>query len=353
LAARGKRNGPDRDGTYRRSGVDIDAGHEAVRLMKDAVRSTWGEHVLGQYGGFAGLSRIPGAESSDTVLAVTIDSVGTKVKIGSMCGRFDTVGADLVNHCVNDLLVQRARPLLFADYYASAALNPASVAQAVGGMAEACRKVGCSLVAGETAEMPGVYLDGEIDLAGCMIGTARESVLAAVEPVEPGDVIVGIPSNGLHTNGFSLARHLFFDVAGMTVESSVPELGTTLGEELLRIHREYLTVLGPLIDDPRVHALAHITGGGLIDNLVRVLPGGCRASIDTSAWQPPPVFKLLVKIGDLASTEAYRVLNMGIGLALVCSPSQLESVLSALSELSQRPPVIGAIGAGDPGVDLA
>lgn len=335
---------------YGDSGVDIDAGRQAVDLMKDAVRSTWQPHVIAEYGGFAGLFDAAGCGGD--VLAVTIDGVGTKLKVASMVGSYESVGMDIVNHCTDDLLVQRARPILFADYFASSPLDPVMVASVVGGMAKACRAVACSLIAGETAEMPGVYCPGEFDIVGCMIGSARRSDLDAAEPVGPGDVLIGLPSTGLHTNGFSLARQLIFDKAGMEVDTEVPEIGCTVGEALLAVHREYLSVVGPLLGDRRIHALAHITGGGFFDNIERVLPEGCSAAVDTSTWSPLPVFRMLCEIGHLDDEEAYRVFNMGIGLVLVVEAGSAENLGAALSAAGTAAKIIGQVEEGKRGVVL-
>ena len=335
---------------YSKAGVDIDAGREAVDLMKDAVRSTWGPGVLAEYGAFAGL--FEPSDSSRDVLAMTIDGVGTKLKVASMCGRYDSIGMDIVNHCTDDLLVQRARPLLFADYFASSSLDPRMVAEAVSGMASACRAVGCALIAGETAEMPGVYCDSEFDIVGCMLGTVRKSTLDEVRPVAPGDVLIGLPSTGLHTNGYSLARHLVFEKAGMFVDDQLPEAGCTVGEALLAVHREYLTILEPCLADPCIHALAHITGGGFFDNVARVLPEGCEARINKSSWEPLPIFRLLCDIGELGDAETYRVFNMGIGFVVVVQRGSEGELLVALSSDDAEAVLIGEVVAGDGGVKL-
>ncbi len=337
---------------YARAGVDIDAGMDAVKLMGEAVRSTWDENVCCQYGAFAGLYDLAKAGCGRDVLAVTVDGVGTKIKVASMAGRYDSVGADLVNHCVDDLLVSRARPILFADYFASSKILPEMVAQAVGGMAGACREVGCSLVAGETAEMPGVYCEGEFDLVGCMIGIARKDELDAVQPIVPGDVLIGLPSTGLHTNGYSLARHLLFEEAGYTVDTEHPDLGCTVGEALLAVHKEYLTAVGPLLGHPAVHGLAHITGGGLYDNIKRILPEGCQARIDKSTWEPLPIFELLRSIGKLSDREAYRSLNMGIGLVLAVASDAADEVMASLASCGETPVVIGNLTPGERSVHI-
>ncbi len=337
---------------YARAGVDIDAGMDAVKLMGEAVRSTWDDNVCCQYGAFAGLYDLARSQCGRDVLAVTVDGVGTKIKVASMAGRFDSVGADLVNHCVDDLLVSRARPILFADYFASSKILPEMVAAAVGGMAAACRQVGCALVAGETAEMPGVYCEGEFDLVGCMIGVAKKDELDAVQPIVPGDVLIGLPSTGLHTNGYSLARHLCFEEAGYTVDSEPADLGCTVGEALLAVHKEYLTAIDPLLGHPAVHGLAHITGGGLFDNIQRILPDGCQARIDKGTWEPLPIFRLLCGIGKLSDREAYRSLNMGIGLVLVAAADAADEVGASLASGGHGPVAIGAVSAGDRSVRI-
>jgi len=337
---------------YACAGVDIDAGMDAVKLMGEAVRSTWDDNVCCQYGAFAGLYDLAGAQCGRDVLAVTVDGVGTKIKVASMAGRYDSVGADLVNHCVDDLLVSRARPILFADYFASSKIAPEMVAAAVGGMAAACRQVGCSLVAGETAEMPGVYCEGEFDLVGCMIGIAKKGELDAVQPIVPGDVLIGLPSTGLHTNGYSLARHLLFEEAGYNVDTEHPDLGCTVGEALLAVHREYLTAVDPLLGHTALHGLAHITGGGLYDNIKRILPEDCQARIDKSTWEPLPIFNLLCDIGKLSDREAYRSLNMGIGLVLVVAAGAADEVRGSLESRGETPVVIGELASGEKSVDI-
>lgn len=338
---------------YRGAGVNIDSGHEAVRLMKPSVESTWDKSVLGGYGAFAGLYRIGDASDKGDVLAVTIDGVGTKLKVAALCGVYDSVGMDIVYHCTNDLLSARARPVAFVDYFGCSTLSPEAVSEAVRGMSEACVTVGCSLIAGETAEMPGVYCEGESDIVGCMMGLAREAELVSIPPVAPGDVLVGLESSGLHTNGYSLARNLVFEKAGLKVDTHVPELGCTVGEELLKVHREYLTVLEPLLGDACLHALAHITGGGLIDNLARILPGGCAAHVDRDSWEPLPVFQYLKALGDLADDEAYRVFNMGIGMVAVVDPEHVDEVLRSLDAAEVTAYVIGAVRDGRQDVVVA
>jgi phosphoribosylformylglycinamidine cyclo-ligase len=336
----------DGPSTYAKAGVNIDEGMEAVRLMREAVRSTWDSNVLGQYGAFAGLYDTSEVSDRGDILAVTIDSVGTKVKVAVACSRYVSVGMDIVNHCTDDLLVQRARPLLFADYFASPKLSAGTVAEVVGGMAEACRIVHCAIIGGETAELPGVYRGNEIDVVGCMIGLARRSEIMDVPPVTPGDVLIGLGSSGLHTNGYSLARYLLFEKAGMDVSTHVPELACTVGEELLKVHREYLTLLEPYLGDKRIHGLAHITGGGLYDNVLRILPEGCQAHIDKGSWEPLPIFRLLQSLGELPDEEAYRALNMGVGMVAAVQHNASAELVDRLGSAETPAFVLGEIETG-------
>lgn len=317
--------------TYRQSGVDIAAGARATQLMADAVRSTHTAAVLAGMGAFGGcfdLGAVPGAGATPVLVAST-DGVGTKTLIAAALGRYDTVGQDLVNHCVNDILAQGARPLFFMDYIAVAQLDPAQVAAVVGGVAAACRAAGCALLGGETAEMPDVYQLGAFDLAGTIVGVvARERMLP--RDVAAGDAIVALPSSGLHTNGFSLARRVF---SGRYAERP-PELGgASIGEALLAVHRPYGREVAALWDaGVPIHALAHITGGGVYDNLPRVLPDGLGALIRRETWDVPPVCELLVHAGGLAEREAFHALNMGLGMLLVLPRAAAEAALALLPE---------------------
>src|SRR6187431_3318389 len=265
---------------YRQSGVDIDAGNEAVRRIKSLARATFTPDVLSEIGSFGGLFRIPLSGYAEPVLVSSADGVGTKLKLAFMSGRHDTVGQDLVNHCVNDILVQGARPLFFLDYLATGRLQPQVAEQIVGGMAKACAENGCALLGGETAEMPGFYADGEYDLAGFIVGLVERSRVIDGSTLVPGDVLIGIPSSGLHTNGYSLARKIAFEQAGLRHDSFVAELGTTIGSALLVPHRSYLPLIRPLLGGGVIKGMAHITGGGITDNLPRILPGGMHAEID-------------------------------------------------------------------------
>src|SRR5712671_3624544 len=278
---------------YRQAGVDIDAGNETVRRIKSLARSTFTPGVLSDIGSFGGLFGLDRARFQEPVLVSSADGVGTKLKVAFMTGRHDTVGADLVNHCVNDILVQGAEPLFFLDYLATGRLSPEVAETIVGGIAAACRENGCALLGGETAEMPGFYADGEYDVAGFIVGVVDRERLVHGRAIAVDDVLVGVPSAGLHTNGYSLARHVIFDHLRLGVDSYVPELSRTVGDALLEPHRSYLPLVQPLLDAGRIKGMAHITGGGITDNLPRVLPHGTAAVVDTSAWDVPPIFEWL------------------------------------------------------------
>jgi phosphoribosylformylglycinamidine cyclo-ligase len=333
---------------YRQAGVDIDAGNEIVRRIKSIARGTFTPGVLSDIGSFGGLFRLDPERYHDPVLASSADGVGTKLKVAFATGRHDTVGADLVNHCVNDILVQGADPLFFLDYLATGRLLPVVAEQVIGGVARGCRENGCALIGGETAEMSGFYADGEYDLAGFIVGVVERSKIVNGRTIEPGDALIGLPSAGLHTNGYSLARRVFFDVAGLKPGGFVTELGATAGEALLAPHRSYLRAIRPLLDAGLVKGMAHITGGGMTENLPRVLPEGCAARIDRAAWTVPPIFRFLQHHGNIAVDEMFRVFNMGIGLIVVCARSDAERVrdlLAAAGEADASP--IGTVTPGD------
>ena len=320
--------------SYRQSGVDIDAGNEAVRRIKALARGTYTDAVLSGVGAFGGLFALDAAVP-DPVLVASADGVGTKLKVAFLAGVHDTIGVDLVNHCVNDILVQGARPLFFLDYLATGRLTPDVVEQVVRGMAAACRENGCALLGGETAEMPGFYAAGEYDVAGFIVGLVSRSKIVDGRDIVAGDVLVALPSSGLHTNGYSLARRVAFDVLGLTVDSHVPALGETVGAALLRPHRSYLKVVAPLVEGGRIKGMAHITGGGITENLPRTLPEGRTFSLDRQSWTVPPVFSWLQQAGRLEDDEMLRVFNMGVGLVLVVSAAQADVVLSSLHAASE------------------
>ena len=315
---------------YKAAGVDIDAGNETVRRIRNLARGTFTPGVLSEIGSFGGLFRLDRERYQDPVLVSSADGVGTKLKVAFMMGRHDTVGADLVNHCVNDILVQGAEPLFFLDYLATGRLSPVVAEQVVTGVARACKENGCALIGGETAEMPGFYADGEYDIAGFIVGAVEKSRVIDGRAVVPGDVLIAVPSAGLHTNGYSLARRVFFELAGWKPDTFVRELGMTIGDALLAPHRSYLHAVRPLIERDWVRGLAHITGGGLTENLPRTLPEGCAAEIDLQSWSIPPIFQLLQHHGAIALDEMFRAFNMGVGLVIVCPSRDAERVINML-----------------------
>jgi phosphoribosylformylglycinamidine cyclo-ligase len=336
---------------YKSSGVDIDAGHEVVHRIRTLARSTFTPNVLSDIGSFGGLFALNGAGGEGLVLVASADGVGTKLKVAFLADRHDTVGEDLVNHCVNDILVQGAEPLFFLDYLATGRLAPDVVVQAVHGIARACRANGCALLGGETAEMPGFYADGEYDLAGFIVGAVERSRVIHGRRVAADDVLVGLPSTGLHTNGYSLARRIVFDELKLGIDDTVPELGCTVGEALLQPHRSYLSGMRPLLRHAGLKAMAHITGGGLTDNVPRVLPRGCAARIDRGAWVVPPLFEWLCAAGHVPTHDAYRTFNMGIGLVLVVSPPDVSTLVDELRFNGEpHATVIGVVERGDPSV---
>ncbi|MEJ2541262.1 MAG: phosphoribosylformylglycinamidine cyclo-ligase [Gemmatimonadota bacterium] len=336
---------------YREAGVDLDAAERAKDRLKSLVAETRDEHTLSELGLFGGLYAVPG-DIPNPVLVSSADGVGTKLKVAFLAGRHDTVGQCLVNHCVNDILVQGARPLFFLDYLATGAMDEAVVTEVVRGVALACRENGCALLGGETAQMPDFYAQDEYDLAGFIVGAvARERILDG-RRVAAGDVLVGLPSSGLHTNGYTLARSIVFDQMGLRVDDEMPELGQSVADVLLGVHRSYLRPLLPLLEEERLHALAHVTGGGIPGNLPRVLPPGLGAVVDRSSWAPGPLFRLLQRAGDVARDEMYRVFNMGVGMIAVVAPDEVDGVLEALRDAQESPWVMGEVTRGD-GVQYA
>jgi len=333
---------------YKASGVDIDAGNETVRRIRALARGTFTPGVLSDIGSFGGLFRLDRDRFQDPVLVSSADGVGTKLKVAFMTGRHDTVGADLVNHCVNDILVQGAEPLFFLDYLATGRLSPSVAEQVVSGVARACRENGCALIGGETAEMPGFYADGEYDIAGFIVGVVEKSTVIDGRSIAPGDALIGLPSAGLHTNGYSLARRVFFEEAGWKPDTRVPELGTTIGDALLAPHRSYLSIVRPLLERRLVKGLAHITGGGITENLPRALPDGCSARVDLASWTVPPIFRLLHQRGGIARDEMFRAFNMGVGLVIVCAAADADPVCDLAAAAGEPAAVrLGSIVAGD------
>jgi phosphoribosylformylglycinamidine cyclo-ligase len=320
---------------YRQSGVDIDAGNEVVNRIKALARSTFTPGVLSEIGSFGGLFSVDRDACREPVLVSSADGVGTKLKVAFMTGRHDTVGADLVNHCVNDILVQGARPLFFLDYLATGSLSPDVAEQVISGVASACRHNGCALIGGETAEMPGFYAAGEYDLAGFIVGIVERTKIINGSTIAPGDVLIGLPSAGLHTNGYSLARRVLFGDAGYRAETVVEALSSTVGDALLQPHRSYLHVVTPLLKESLVKGMAHITGGGITENLPRILPPGSAADVVLGSWTVPPIFSLIRERGSIAMDEMLRAFNMGVGMVLVCAAADERQVLEAIARAGE------------------
>jgi phosphoribosylformylglycinamidine cyclo-ligase len=337
--------------TYREAGVDIDAQDHALEMVKELVRETHTDGVLSDQGAFGGLFRLPTKAMREPVLVASADGVGTKLKLAFSTGRHDSVGRDLVHHCINDIIVQGAKPLFFLDYLATGKLEPEVVAEVIGGVATACADHGIALLGGETAEMPGFYADGEYDLAGFIVGVVDRRRILDGSAVEEGDVLVGLPSSGLHTNGYSLARTVFFERLGLTPNKVVEELGCSVGDELLRVHRCYLDSVWPLVEKRRIHAMAHITGGGITDNLPRVLPEGLRAVVKVGAWEIPPVFRILAERGQVPEDDLWRTFNLGVGMVLIVPPKQLAKVLKQLAKGGCAGFPMGNVVAGERGVE--
>ncbi len=331
---------------YRQSGVDIDAGNETVRRIKQLARATFTPSVLSDIGLFGGLFRFDQQRYRDPVLVASADGVGTKLKVAFLSNRHDTVGRDLVNHCVNDILVQGARPLFFLDYLATGRLSPDVAEQVVKGLSRGCRENACALLGGETAEMPGFYEAGEYDLAGFIVGVVDRDALIDGRTLRAGDRLIGLPSSGLHTNGYSLARRIVFDKLGLTVDHRVLELDATVADALLAPHRSYLRVIEPLLQ-PVVKGLAHITGGGITDNLPRILPDGISARIERGSWPVPPLFSFLQDAGDVPTDDMYRTFNMGIGMIVACAPEDVDRVRETLATTGEQSWIIGELVTGD------
>ncbi|MCF7838144.1 MAG: phosphoribosylformylglycinamidine cyclo-ligase [Candidatus Marinimicrobia bacterium] len=328
---------------YAAAGVNIAVMTNALRRVKTMVRGTFSPSVLGDMGDFGGLFQAPGRDSA---LVSSIDGVGTKLKVAALANRHDTVGEDLVNHCVNDILVQGARPLFFLDYIGAARLDPRIFQAVLRGLCRGCRRNGCALIGGETAEMPGLYPEGEYDLVGATIGVATKRKIIRGARIRPGATLIGLRSSGLHTNGYSLARRILLEQAGLSVGDRLPGTNSTVGRALLAVHRSYLKPVMTLLEEVPVQGMAHITGGGLTDNLPRILPPGCEARIHRSAWTPPPLFQALNTLGGVDRDEMYQVFNMGIGYVIVVARNQQARALELLRQANERPVVIGTIAPG-------
>lgn len=326
---------------YRSAGVDLAGSDEVKRRLARLVESTLGPEAVGGVGGFGGCYAIGGLAEPDPVLVASVDGVGTKVLVARWAGRHETVGEDLVHHCVDDLLAAGARPLLFLDYIATGKIEPDVVLALVEGLARACREDGVALIGGETAEMPDLYAPGDYDLAGFVVGVAPRARLGS--RAAAGDVILGLPSSGLHTNGYTLARRIVIEREGASPDETVPWGGETWADALLAVHRSYLGPVLPLLDDPDLHAVAHVTGGGFAGNLPRVLPAGLGVLLDRSAWEVPRLFRFLAETGNVSADEMYRVFNMGIGMCLVVAAEAADRIADACAEHGERPRPIGRI----------
>jgi phosphoribosylformylglycinamidine cyclo-ligase len=338
--------------SYSDAGVDIDAATRATDKIKELARRTFNQRTLSEIGSFGGMFDGAFPNLSQPVLVASADGVGTKLKIAFATGVHNTVGRDLVNHCVNDILVQGARPLFFLDYVATGKLSPDVVASVVEGVTNGCRENGCVLLGGETAEMPGFYQDGEYDIAGFIVGVVDRNKIIDGKTIAAGDVLLALPSAGLHTNGYSLARKLFFEVAGYKPDTHVPELGMTAGEALLLPHLSYLKPLDGLLDKGLIKGLAHITGGGLTDNIPRILPEGTAVKIKKDSWRKPSLFELMRRLGNVSEPEMYRTFNVGVGMVIVCSATDAEAIASHLQNEGETVYEIGNVVTGNREVQI-
>jgi phosphoribosylformylglycinamidine cyclo-ligase len=332
---------------YKQAGVDIEAGNEAVERMKKHVKRTFRPEVLTDLGGFGALFRLDTSKYQKPVLVSGTDGVGTKLKLAFAMDKHDTIGIDAVAMCVNDVVVQGAEPLFFLDYLACDKVVPEKIEAIVKGIADGCAQAGCSLIGGETAEMPGMYAEGEYDIAGFTVGVADESRLITGADVAPGDVLIGIASSGVHSNGFSLVRKVLLADHGMSLDQHVDALGKTLGEELLTPTKIYVKPILTLLEEYDIKAMAHITGGGFTENIPRVLPEGTQAVIDMGSWPVLPIFSLVQQLGGIAPADMYRTFNMGIGMVLVVKQEDAVGVIEKLQKLGEQPYLIGQIRAGE------
>ena len=338
--------------TYKDAGVDIDAGNKSVELIKESVRATYRPEVLGDLGGFGGLFALNSGKYKEPVLVSGTDGVGTKLKLAFMLDKHDTIGQDAVAMCVNDILVQGAEPLFFLDYLAVGRLDPEQVADVVKGVAGACKESGCALIGGETAEMNGFYPQGEYDIAGFAVGVVEKSRLITSARVKDGDVILGLPSSGVHSNGYSLVRRIVFDHKGFKGDEYMEELGRTIGEELLTPTRLYPRACLPLIENFDIHGMVHITGGGFYENIPRALPEELAVEIDTGKWEMPAIFRLLQQWGNVAWPEMYRTFNMGIGMILIVPAAEADAVKAHLQQVDEVVYEIGRVVKGNHDVTL-
>jgi phosphoribosylformylglycinamidine cyclo-ligase len=338
---------PDQAITYRDAGVDIDAMNTAVLRMREHCRSTYTPGVLTDVGAFGGMFALDWKGYDDPILVSSVDGVGTKIKVAIAMDKHDTIGADLVNHCVNDILVQGARPLFFLDYFATGKLRPDVLVDVVKGLSDGCRAVGCALIGGETAEMPGMYADGDYDLAGTIVGVVDRPKVVDGQRITPGDRVIGLASDGLHTNGYSLARRVLFEAAGLTPDDTPSSLGgRTLGEVLLTPHRCYANTVLPLLEEFDVKGMAHLTGGGFYDNIPRILPPDCSVTVDRRLWGIVPIFGLIQELGAVPDPEMFRTFNMGIGFVLIVPAEQAQEIVTRLTSAGETAGVIGEVYRG-------
>lgn len=337
--------------TYKEAGVDIEAGNSFVRMIKPLVKSTFRPEVMTEIGGFGGLFSLNTAKYKNPVLVSGTDGVGTKLKLAFLADRHETVGIDLVAMCVNDIIVQGAEPLFFLDYLATGRLEPEKAAQVVQGIAEGCRQAGCALIGGETAEMPGFYSDGEYDIAGFTVGVVDRENIIDGSTISVGNRLIGVASSGLHSNGYSLARKLVFECLGLSCEDTFPGSDLTVADVLLTPTRIYVRPILNLLKDFRINGIAHITGGGLLENVPRVLPRGCQATINLSSWERPGLFTVLQQAGNVERDEMYKTFNMGIGMVLAVADSDANDILDRLNGMGERAWNIGNITACPEGTE--
>ena len=335
--------------TYEQSGVSIDKGNQSVEMIKPLVKSTFRKEVLTDLGGFGGLFALDKDKYNEPVLVSGTDGVGTKLKVAFAMKKDDTIGIDAVAMCVNDIVVTGAEPLFFLDYLAVGKLDPEQTTSIVSGIAEGCKMAGCALIGGETAEMPGFYADGEYDVAGFAVGIVEKNKIIDGSTVSEGDVLIGFGSSGLHSNGFSLARKVLFEKGFLQTDSYIEEMGTSIGNLLLEPTKIYVKTILQLLETTTIKGMAHITGGGLIENVPRILPEGLTAEIDAASFPRPPIFDLIQKIGSVDHQEMYRVFNMGIGMVLIVDPADAEKVLAASTQLGEQAYLIGKVR---PGADV-
>ena len=329
---------------YAKAGVDIDIMMDSLKRIKRNVKSTTTPGVVSEIGSFGGLFKSPG---KDFLLVASADGVGTKLKVAHMAGKHNTIGQCLINHCTNDILVQGATPLFFLDYLGAAALEPKVFEDAVAGLCKACRENGCALLGGETAEMPGLYPKGEYDLVGTIIGQVEKKKVITGQSIRKGDVLIGLPSTGLHTKGYSLARKVIFETAGKKLSDLVPGTKTTFEKALLAVHKSYLHPVVALMKKVRVHGMAHITGGGLVDNVPRILPKDVDAVFDRSTWKTPAIFEFIEQAGNVDHEEMYRVFNMGIGYVIFVRAKDADATMALLKKQKARPKIIGRVEKGE------